>query len=341
MSTIPPSLAAKPVERFLKERIDGLEGPLDIVPVSGGQSNPTFILEFANRRLVLRKRPPGELLPSAHAVDREYKVQKALQDSGVPVPRVLLLHMEPDVVGTAFYVMEYVEGRVFHDCTLIEVPIEKRREMYRSAAETLAKLHAVNVEKVGLSDFGRTGGYFSRQIARWHKQWHLSAVEPSPDIDAVADWLSRNIPAEGGRTSIAHGDFRIGNLMFHPSEPRIVAVLDWELATLGEPLADLAHFCAFTWHMRPEEYGGLMEVDLAGLSLPEEDAFCEAYLAASDRGDRLQPFHILFALFRNAAIFEGIAARARSGNATAQNAHTVGRLGRVLARRASDFLGTV
>jgi aminoglycoside phosphotransferase (APT) family kinase protein len=339
--SIAPRLDPEPVEHFLKERIEGLEGTLDIVPVRGGQSNPTFVLEFANRRLVLRKRPVGELLPSAHAVDREYRVQKALQDSGVPVPRMFLLHIEPDVVGTAFYVMEHVEGRVFHDCALPDVPAEERGEMYRSAAATLAKLHAVDVETAGLADFGRPGGYFARQVARWHKQWRLSAIAPNSDIDAVAGWLSRNIPEEGGTASIAHGDFRVGNLMFHPTEPRVVAVLDWELATLGEPLADLAHFCAFTWHMRPEEYGGLMEMDLSRLGLPEADAFCEDYFAAGSRTDRLQPFHLLFALFRNAAIFEGIAARARAGNATAENAPTVGRLGRVLARRAAELLQTV
>ena len=336
--SITTRLDPAPVERFLKQRIDGLEGPLEIIPISGGQSNPTFVLEFGNRRLVLRKRPDGELLPSAHAVDREYKVQRALQDGDVPVPRMHLLHMEPDIVGTAFYVMEHVDGRVFHDCALPDVPAAERAEMYRSAARTLARLHAVNVVEVGLSDFGRTGAYFARQVARWHKQWHLSAVEPCPEIEAVAEWLTRNMPEGSGRVSIAHGDFRMGNLMFHPTEPHVVAVLDWELATLGEPLADLAHFCAFTWHMEQDEYGGLMDVDLAARALPNAAAFCGAYHAASERRDRIEAFHVLFAMFRNAAIFEGIAARARSGNAAAANARTVGRLGRILARRAAEML---
>lgn len=327
------------IERFLKERLDDLSGPLEIAPVSGGQSNPTFLLRFGNgRRLVLRKRPPGQLLPSAHAVDREYRVQKALEGSGVPVPRMLLLHTEPDIVGTAFYVMEYVEGRIFHDCGLPGVPPAQRMEMYRSAAATLSRLHGVDVDAVGLSDFGRPRGYFERQVKRWHEQWRLSAVGTCEDFELVADWLLRNLPADSRRASIAHGDFRIGNLMFHPTEPRVVAVLDWELATLGEPLADLAHCCAFTWHMSHDEYGGLLDYDLAGSGLPGESAFCEFYYDASRTTARIAPFHLVFAIFRNAAIFEGIAARARAGNAAAANAVTVGKLGKVLAQRAAALL---
>lgn len=336
--SIHPNLDHATVESFLKKRIDGLEGPLEIVPIAGGQSNPTFVLAFRNRKLVLRKRPGGDLLPSAHAVDREYRVQQALMESDVPVPDVLLLHMEPDIVGTAFYVMDHVDGRVFHDCTLPGVPVADRKAMYLSAASTLARLHRVDAPSVGLGDFGRPAGYFGRQISRWHRQWELSKEAPNPDVEHVATWLAANIPPETGRSSIAHGDFRIGNLMFHPTEPRVVAVLDWELATLGEPLADLAHCCAFTWHMSPAEYGGVMGVDLAAASLPSEAEFCEAYYALSGSADRLQPFHIAFALFRNAIIFEGIAARARSGNAAAANAKTVGKLGGVLASRAARVI---
>ncbi|WP_173933956.1 phosphotransferase family protein [Chelativorans sp. Marseille-P2723] len=339
MSTL-PRLDPEPLKSFLADRIEGLGEALRIEPMTGGQSNPTFLLDFGERKLVLRKRPDGDLLPSAHAVDREYRVQKALQGSGVPVPEVLLLHMEPDVIGTAFYVMEYVEGRVFHDCSLPGVPSDQRRSMYRSAADTLARLHEVDVAAVGLSDFGRSGGYFSRQIARWYKQWELSAIEPNRDIDLVADWLSRNTPPESRRPAIAHGDFRIGNLMFHPTEPRVVAVLDWELATLGEPLADLAHLCSFTWHMGSSEYGGLLDVDTASLSLPSQQEFCQEYYKIAGDSGRLTPFHLAFALFRNAIIFEGIAARARSGNAAASNAQSVGRLAGILASRAAALLET-
>lgn len=336
---MPNELDTRWIETFLRERIDGLAGPLSIDPILGGQSNPTYVFRFANRRLVLRKRPPGELLPSAHAVDREYRVQKALAESGVPVPPMLLLHMEPDVVGTAFYVMEYMDGRVFHDCALPGVAASDRSRMYEAAAATLARLHDVDAVAAGLGDFGRPDGYFSRQVARWHKQWQLSAIETCPEIEAVASWLVLNIPPQSETPAIAHGDYRIGNLMFHPTEPRVVAVLDWELSTIGEALADLAHFCAFTWHMTSGEYSGLMDVDLATSGLPTEDAFCRTYDSLRPGRARILPFHRAFALFRNAAIFEGIAARARAGNAAAANAGTVGRLGRVLARRAAALVG--
>jgi aminoglycoside phosphotransferase (APT) family kinase protein len=331
-------LDTRRTETFLKARIAGLDGPLSVAPIVGGQSNPTFVLSFANRKLVLRKRPPGELLPSAHAVDREYRVQKALADSGVPVPKMRLLHMEPDVVGTAFYVMDHVDGRVFNDCGLPGVAPADRGQMYEAAAETLARLHDVDVAAAGLGDFGRPDGYFSRQVARWHKQWQLSAVEPSAEIETLASWLAQNIPPQSDRPAIAHGDYRIGNLMFHPTEPRVVAVLDWELSTIGEALADLAHFCTFTWHMTKGEYGGVMDVDLEAVGLPTEADFCEAYASLRAGRGRLLPFHRAFALFRNAAIFEGIAARARAGNAAAANAEAVGRLGRVLARRAAALI---
>lgn len=337
MPTI-PRLDRKAIERFLADRIEGLGGPLRIDRMSGGQSNPTYLLDFGGRKLVLRKRPDGELLPSAHAVDREYRVQKALLGSGVPVPEVLLLHMEPDIVGTAFYVMEYVEGRVFHDCTLPGAAPDERRAMYRSAAQTLARLHDVDVAAIGLSDFGRKGAYFSRQISRWYKQWELSSIKPNHDIDVVAEWLSRNIPPGNAGPSITHGDYRIGNLMFHPSEPRVIAVLDWELSTLGEPLADLAHFCAFTWHLGASEYGGLLGVEFAALGLPHQEEFCEEYYQVASGSGRMTHFHLALALFRNAIIFEGIAARARSGNAAAANAQIVGRLASVLAARAAALL---
>lgn len=336
MST-PHQIDAEKVRQFLVDHLEGADGPVRIEQISGGQSNPTYVVEAGRHKLVLRRRPSGELLPSAHAVDREFRVQDALRHTEVPVPNVLLLHMDHGVVGTAFYLMEHVDGRVFHDCALPGATVYRRR-MYNSAAQTLARLHAVDVDAIGLSDFGRAGGYFSRQLSRWHMQWQLSAVEPNPDIDRLVDWLNANIPPDSGRLAIAHGDYRIGNLMFHPDRPAVAAVLDWELATLGEPLADLAHFCAFTWHMGAAEYGGLLDVDLAGAGLPSQDEFCEAYYAAAPGSERMTPFHLAFALFRNAVIFEEIAGRARSGNAAAANAGTVGRLSTVLAHRAVSLL---
>lgn len=335
-----PSLDSGSIEHFLHGCLGKELGRLRrIEPLAGGQSNPTYLLDFEARRLVLRRRPDGQLLPSAHAVDREFRVQKALRSSGVPVPEVLVLHMEPDVAGTAFYVMEYVEGRIFSDCSLPEVAPDARREMYRSAARTLAALHAIDPQSVGLSDFGRPGDYFARQISRWYRQWELSAAAPNRNIDLVAEWLTANIPAQAARPSIVHGDFRIGNLVFHPVEPRAIAVLDWELSTLGEPLADVAHFAAFTWYMRPAEYGGLLGLDLKALELPQEKEFFDAYCAVARPGEEITRFPMVFALFRNAVIFEGIGARARLGNATSPEAKTVGKLGAVLAERAARLLG--
>jgi aminoglycoside phosphotransferase (APT) family kinase protein len=302
--------------------------------VEGGQSNPTFFLSFDDCELVLRKRPPGKLLPSAHAVDREYRVLTALSKTCVPVPKPLLFHGDADIVGTDFYVMERVPGRVFHDSSLPGVSTAERRSMYESAAETLAALHSLNVETLGLSDFGKQENYYARQLGRWSHQWKLSKTAENPAIEWLIDWLSRHIPATTERVVVIHGDFRIGNLIFHPHVPRVVAILDWELSTLGHPLADLAHCCAFTWHTTPEEYQGVMGLNLEALGLPSERGFCEYYYSAAQYPEKIKKFHVVFALFRNALIFEGIAARAELGNAAASNAARVGRVSRDLAKRA-------
>lgn len=324
----PAALAA-----HLGGAVAGAEGPMTLERIAGGQSNPTFFVTFPGRRLVLRKRPPGPLLPSAHAVDREFRVLEALAGTDIPVPPPVLYCADEAVVGTAFYVMERVDGRVFHDAALPGVSPADRRAMYAAAAATLARLHAVDPAAVGLGDFGRPGGYFARQVARWSRQWRLGQVAPNADVEWIVPWLEDHLPPDAPRAAIAHGDFRMGNLMFHPVEPRVVAILDWELATLGEPLADLAHMAAFTWHLTPAEFGGVMGLEgLAGL--PGEAEFFDAYAAAAPAAPPVERFHLAFALFRNAAIFEGIAARARQGNAAAANAETVGRLGAVLAARA-------
>lgn len=323
---------------FLRARIAGLEGTGEIVPIAGGQSNPTYEIRFANRKLVLRKRPPGELLPSAHAVDREYRVQKALRGQNVPVPEVILLHEDTDLIGTAFYVMDFLDGRVFSDVLLPGLPPEDRRDMYRSAAEALARLHRLEPARIGLENFGRPTNYFQRQIRRWHRQWGMGCPE-NEDFEYVKAWLEDNIPNETQRPSVVHGDYRIGNLMYHPTQPRVVGVLDWELATIGDGSADLAHFASFTWHMTPGEYGGVMGQDLVGSGIPTQAEFFDFYHAANPDAGVITRFHIAFAVFRNAAIFEGIAARARAGNASSDNAAKVGRLGQTLARRARDLLG--
>ena len=324
------------LDEFLRGSLPGLEGDLHIERVPGGQSNPTFFVTYGARRLVLRKQPPGELLPSAHAVDREYRVLTALARTDVPVPKTLLFCGDRDVVGTLFYLMERVDGRVFHDSALPGVAPDERRQMYRSFARTLAALHNVDPSAIGLADYGKAGNYFARQIARWTRQWELSRTGDNPDIAHLIAWLPRHIP-EDDETSIVHGDCRIGNVIFHPTEPRVVAVLDWELSTLGHPLADLAHSC-IAWHSRPEEYGGLLGLDLEALGIPSEADYAAAYYDAARRPARMTRFHLAFALFRFAVIFEGIAARAKAGTAAAANAAEVAPLAKNFARRAVEVI---
>ena len=328
---------ASRLDAFLREALPELTGPMRLARIGGGQSNPTFVVDYGDRALVLRKQPPGELLPSAHAVDREYRVLRALAATDVPVPPVRLFHAERDVVGTPFYVMDKVEGRVFATHALPGVAPDERRAMYASMARTLAALHRVDPVAVGLADYGRPGNYFARQIARWSKQWAASRTRDNPALDRLIAWLPAHVP-KGDETGICHGDYRIGNLMFHPTEPRVVAVLDWELSTLGHPLADLG-FNAMAWETRPDEYGGLRGLDLAGLGIPSLDDYVAIYLAASGRRDGIAPFHVAFALFRFAVIFEGISARAVAGNAASDDAADAGKLGPAFARRAVEIAG--
>jgi aminoglycoside phosphotransferase (APT) family kinase protein len=324
------------LDGFLKAAVLGVKGALRLERIAGGQSNPTFFASYDNRRLVLRKQPPGELLPSAHAVDREYRIISALARTGVPVPPALLYCADRAVVGTPFYVMERVDGRVFHDCMLPGVSRTDRQVMYESMARTLAALHNVDFAAVGLADFGKPGNYFARQINRWSRQWQLSRTREDLHIERLIAWLPEHIPADD-TTSLVHGDYRIGNLMFHPTEPRVVALLDWELSTLGHPLADVAH-SAIAWLSQPDEYGGLLGRDLEALGLPDLEHFKADYAAAARHGARVTSFHLAFALFRWAVIFEGIAARAKAGNASAENATETGRLAAAFARRAADLV---
>lgn len=323
---------------FLQQAL-GTRGEMTIRRIGGGQSNPTFELAYPERRLVLRKQPAGPVLPSAHAVDREYRVLRALAETKVPVPRALLFHAERDVIGTPFYVMEWLDGRVFHDGALSCADPAERRPMYLGFAETLARLHDVDWQAVGLADFGRPGNYFARQIARWTKQWQLARFRDIPDLERLAAWLPGHIP-EDDETTIVHGDYRIGNIMFHPREPRVIAVLDWELSTLGHPLADLAFSC-LGWHSTPGEYGGILGLDLARLGIPGEAEYLDHYYRhrRTGGGARLTTFHLAFAMFRFAVIFEGIAARARSGTAAAENAAIVGDLSLAFARHGVALIG--
>lgn len=332
-----PSLEFDPagLRRFLDQTF-GAAPDFALSRVSGGQSNPTFFVEHGARRMVLRKKPPGRLLAGAHAIEREYRVMSALSEkTDVPVPRPILLHEDADLIGTPFYLMERVEGRVFSDCALPDVAPQERRELYFAMAEAMARMHAVRPDAIGLSDYGRPGNYFERQIARWTRQWVESPSDRIAALDELTRWLPENLPPDDGASAIAHGDFRLGNMLFHPSEPRVVAILDWELSTLGHPLADLG-FCCMPWHTAPAEYGGILGLDLAALRLPSERQFVDRYFQAAIPTAPLERFHVAFALFRFAVIFVGIADRARAGNAAAQDASSVGPLAERFALRGLE-----
>ncbi|MDB5659697.1 MAG: putative aminoglycoside phosphotransferase [Cypionkella sp.] len=307
--------------------------------ISGGQSNPTFFLTWGSRRMVLRKKPAGPILQGAHAIEREYRVLVALHPTGVPVPKPILLHEDPALLGTPFYLMERVEGRVFSDCALPELPAQDRAAIWMGMADALAQMHAVRPDAVGLGDYGKPGNYFERQIARWSRQWRASGSVPIPALDQLADWLPANLPPDDGAVSLAHGDFRLGNMLFHPTEPRVVAILDWELSTLGHPLADLG-FCAMPWHTAPDEYGGILGLDHTALGLPTEAEFVARYRQGLTQTSTLLPFHKAFALFRFAVIFVGISDRARAGNAASDNAAELGHLAERFAARALAILPT-
>ncbi len=332
-----PSLEFDPrrLDERLRREIPLLRGEMHLERITGGQSNPTFFVSYGERRMVLRKKPPGQLLPSAHAVDREYRILAALAKTDVPVPPVIAFVEDATVVGTPFYVMERVEGRVFADPSLPGVPPEDRARMFMSMADTLAGLHSVDWKAVGLSGFGHGDAYYPRQLERWSRQWKLSRTRDLPDVEGLIDWLRARVPANA-ETSISHGDFRIGNLMFHSTQPRVVAVLDWELSTLGHPLADLA-FSALAWHLDTNQYMGMKDRDLATLGVPNESAYLARYYQQRPEAGRLEPFHYAFALFRLAVIFEGIAARSLNGSAISAAASRSAELSEAFARTGLGY----
>jgi len=317
-------LATDKLDPYLRDHIPAAAGAIRIERIAGGQSNPTFFVSYDNARLVLRKQPPGELLPSAHAIDREYRVMKALAATDVPVPKMMLYCDDRSVVGTPFYVMERIDGEVHHDCTLRTVDHEHRRPMYHSLAHTLAHLHNVDFNVIGLSDYGKSGNYFARQVARWSKQWALSQTREDKNVERLIEWLPKSV-LDDETITIAHGDYRLGNVIFHRGLPIVAGILDWELSTLGHPLADLAH-CCIAWHSSSEEYGGLRDCDLAAAGIPDQAEFESVYYEFAGHGRRMTNFHMAFALFRFAVIFEGIASRAKAGNAADKDAAKTGLL---------------
>jgi aminoglycoside phosphotransferase (APT) family kinase protein len=323
--------------RYLAAHLPEFHRGCSIRQFQGGFSNPTFHLQTPEGDFVLRKQPPGVLLPSAHAVDREYKVLKALWDTDIPVPRARLLCEDRSVIGTTFYVMDYVEGRVYADRTMVGVAAADRRAMYDDMCRVLGLLHGLDYRALGLEQFGKPAAYAARQVARWSKQYAASAVAPCPAMDRLLAWLPEHIPAED-EAAISHGDYRVGNLLFHPNEPRVVAVLDWELATIGHPIADLA-YCCMAYHL-PEAGGrGLVGLDLEALGIPTEAEYLDNYRRRTSR-DHIPhyKFFMVFSLFRIAAILAGVYKRSLDGQAVDARMAEAKRSYQEIAARACELL---
>ncbi len=300
----------------------GVTDQIAITPtlLTGGQSNPTYRLSVGQDELVLRKKPGGDLLPSAHAVDREYRVMKALAASEVPVPEMLLYCDDASVIGTPFYVMRFLEGRVLFDQTIPESSVADRRAIYRDMNRVIAALHQIDPAAVGLSDYGRAGNYFGRQINRWSRQYQENHTERLDALEKLIEWLPGRIPA-GDEVSIVHGDFRLDNVMLHPTEPRAIAVLDWELSTLGHPLADFSYHC-MSWHIPPSLWRGIGGLDLAALGIPSEAEHLDQYVQATGltQAQEHWDFYLAYNFFRMSSILYGIGQRARQGTAAAADA---------------------
>ncbi len=329
------------LREYLAEHIPGLGGALQAEKFAGGQSNPTFKLTSGERSYVLRRKPPGELLKSAHAVDREYRVISALQDTPVPVPRTFVLCEDESVIGSMFYVMEFLEGRILWKPALPEARDNaERTAIFDSMNETLAALHNVDIDAVGLTDYGKPGNYFERQLGRWSKQYRASEMRRIDEMEVLMDYLAAEMPEDDGRVSLVHGDYRLDNLMFHPAEPRVIAVLDWELSTLGNPLADLANQC-MAWLLPGDgQIAGLAGVDRKSLGIPTDEEYVARYCERTGRsGIDNWNFYLVFSLFRLAAILQGVAKRAEQGNASSTEARERGAMVEPLAKLAVGLLG--
>lgn len=320
-----------PLAQWMAQHVDGFRLPLTVRQFKGGQSNPTYLLETPTARYVLRRKPPGKLLPSAHAVDREYRVISALAGSGVPVAPAHALCNDEAVIGTAFYIMGYVEGRVFWDPTLPGMSPAERREIFTAMNEVIARLHQLDYRALGLADFGWPGNYVARQIDRWTRQYRASETEPIEAMDRLIAWLPQNVPPDDA-TTLVHGDYRLDNLIFHPHEPRILAVLDWELATLGNPLGDFAYH-VMPWRLGPEAYRGLLGADLAALGIPDEAEYRALYCRRTGRHELPHwDFYMAYNMFRLAAILQGIMGRVVEGTAANEHASAAGARARALAQ---------
>ena len=323
--------------KYLIAELDGFCEPFSILQFEGGQSNPTFLLDCGAHQFVLRKKPPGKLLPSAHQVDREFRVMKALEQSDVPVPRMNLLCEDETVIGTTFFVMEYVEGRLFSNVTLPGLSPGERRAIYFEMIRVLAALHSVDYEALGLSDFGKPGNYFARQIGRWSKQYVSAKTHQIPSMENLMNYLPQNVPTDD-TTCIAHGDYRLENMLFHPTEPKILALLDWELSTLGHPLGDLAYSCG-AYHYNMPGNPSLVGICGAKTGIPTESEFVEEYCRRIGReGIPNWNFYMAFAFFRLASILQGVYKRGLMGTASSTRALERGSLTRSISDLAWSFI---
>lgn len=320
------------LSRYLEKHIDGFRGPLRAEKFAGGQSNPTYLLTADSGRYVLRRKPPGALLKSAHAVDREFRVMKALANTPVPVPNMRLLCDDESVIGSMFYVMDFVEGRIFWNPALPEQTPDQRGAIYDAMNQVLADLHSVDPQAVGLADYGKPGNYFERQLSRWTTQYRASETEHIPAMENLMQWLEQNKPADDGLVCINHGDFRLDNMMFQNNGTEVIALLDWELSTLGHPYADLAYQC-MQWRIPGDAaIPGLGDIDRKALGIPSEQEYVQRY--CERRGIETinhWSFYIAFAFFRLSAILQGIQKRAIDGNASSDKATAYGALARPLA----------
>jgi aminoglycoside phosphotransferase (APT) family kinase protein len=311
------------LEEYMHSHVEGFQGPLDVCQFKGGQSNPTYLLESPSGKYVLRRKPPGKLLRSAHAVDREFKVISALYAAGFPVPRPFVLCTDEKVVGTMFFIMEFVDGRILWDLELPQSSKTERRALYDAMNQTIADLHNFDVAGVGLSEFGKPGNYFERQISRWSKQYAASETATIDAMDRLIEWLPGNIPNDEG-SAVVHGDFRLDNMIIHPTEPRVIAVLDWELSTIGHPLGDFTYHL-MAWQMPKIGIGssGLVGKDLASLGIPSEDEYVETYCERTGRDGGIpdREFYAAYNFFRLAAILQGIVGRVRDGTAASAHAN--------------------
>jgi aminoglycoside phosphotransferase (APT) family kinase protein len=331
----PGALAA-----WLAAHVEGFAGPLTLEQFAGGQSNPTFKLITPSRAYVMRAKPgpAAKLLPSAHAIEREYRVMHALRDSDVPVAQMLALCEDESIIGRAFYVMGFVDGRVLWDPSLPGMTRNERAAIYDEMNRVIAALHTIDPAAIGLADYGKSGNYFARQIGRWSKQYQASETEPIDAMQRLIEWLPQHIPQDphesAARVSIVHGDYRLDNLIFHPREPRVLAVLDWELSTLGDPLADFAYHC-MAWHVDPAQFRGIAGLDWPSLGIPDEARYVERYCARTGfeiRGD--WNFYLAYNMFRIAAILQGIMKRVVDGTAASAQALDAGRRARPMAELA-------